>query len=126
MICLRNPAKLARQAAYWRQHDRADTAERIEAALVASGHCKVCGRTITDELSLARGIGPECWAAMQKRTLTDHVAKPVHKTDRLVDGWLVCWCGFKAATAWAMAVHRKQQAGLLPKEGPDEPGDLPA
>jgi hypothetical protein len=39
-----------------------------------------------------------------------------HRTDRQENGWLVCWCGFEAATAWAMAMHRKQQAGLLPLE----------
>ena len=24
-------------------------------------HCGVCGRTLKDEASRARGIGPECW-----------------------------------------------------------------
>jgi hypothetical protein len=55
-----HPAKLARQAAYWRQHGRPDTAERIETVLVASGRCKVCGRLLAREDSIAVGIGPEC------------------------------------------------------------------
>jgi hypothetical protein len=56
--------------------------------------------------------------------LVADTAKPArHHTDRQENGWLVCWCGYKAATAWAMSVHRKQEAGLLPKEGPDESGD---
>jgi hypothetical protein len=50
---------------------------------------------------------------------------PPHRTDRQVDGWLVCWCGHREATAWGMAVHRKQQAELS-KEDPGEPGDHPA
>jgi hypothetical protein len=55
-----NPTKLARQATYWRRHGRADVAERLEAALVAAGRCKMCGRTLTDPASLRGGIGPEC------------------------------------------------------------------
>jgi hypothetical protein len=122
---LRNPTKLARQAAYWRIHDRPDVAERIETALAANRHCKLCGRPITDELSLARGIGPECWAATHKSTQTDHVDQRAHRTDRQVDGWLVCWCGHREATAWGMAVHRKTMAGEL-EDDRDETPDRPA
>jgi hypothetical protein len=49
-----------------------------------------------------------------------------HRTDRQENGWLVCWCGHREAKAWGMAVHRKQQAGQLPKKDPDELGDHPA
>lgn len=28
------------------------------------GHCGVCGRTLTDEQSRERGIGPVCWSAL--------------------------------------------------------------
>jgi hypothetical protein len=30
-------------------------------AMGASGHCAMCGATLTDELSMSRGIGPECY-----------------------------------------------------------------
>lgn len=45
--------------------------ERFYKALGAQGQCAMCGATLTDELSKARGIGPECithldagWALM--------------------------------------------------------------
>jgi hypothetical protein len=55
-----NPVKLARQAAYWRVHGRTDVAERIEADLAAAGRCRRRGRTLTDPVSIAAGVGPEC------------------------------------------------------------------
>ena len=30
-------------------------------AIGQSGHCAICGATLTDELSMSRGIGPECF-----------------------------------------------------------------
>jgi hypothetical protein len=35
--------------------------DRLYAALGRSGHCAICGETLTDDLSMARGIGPVCW-----------------------------------------------------------------
>jgi hypothetical protein len=61
MTRLSTPAKLARQASYWRTHGRPDVADRLEAALNQSGRCRICGRAIRDEQSLTRGVGPECW-----------------------------------------------------------------
>jgi hypothetical protein len=60
MTAIRHPGKLAVQARYWRLHGRPDVAERLEAALVAGARCKRCGRTLTDPVSIAAGIGPEC------------------------------------------------------------------
>lgn len=57
---LRHPAKLARQAAYWRAHGRLDVAERLEAELQQAGRCRRCGRTLTDPDSMARDLGPDC------------------------------------------------------------------
>lgn len=71
---LRHPSKTARHAAHYRllaqsgnlgaetASDYLKTAERLERRLVASGRCRHCGRKLTDELSLARGIGSTCWA----------------------------------------------------------------
>lgn len=28
------------------------------------GHCGICGRSLTDETSRARGIGPDCWSRL--------------------------------------------------------------
>jgi hypothetical protein len=57
---LRHPAKLARQAAWHRLHGNTATAERIESALNASGRCRVCGRLLAREDSIAIGIGADC------------------------------------------------------------------
>jgi hypothetical protein len=57
---LAHPAKLARQAAYWRQHGRPEVAERLEAALVAAGRCRLCGRQLAREDSMERGVGADC------------------------------------------------------------------
>jgi hypothetical protein len=32
------------------------------AAIGQTGHCAMCGATLTDELSMSRGIGPECYS----------------------------------------------------------------
>lgn len=34
--------------------------------IVHNGKCSVCGRTLTDELSVSRGIGPTCMAKLLK------------------------------------------------------------
>jgi hypothetical protein len=57
---LKHPAKMARQAAYWRAHGRAEVAERLEAELAGAGRCKRCGRALRDPESVADSIGPEC------------------------------------------------------------------
>jgi hypothetical protein len=57
---LSNPGKLAKQAAYHRSHGNTATAERLESALNASGRCRICGRLLAREDSIAAGIGPEC------------------------------------------------------------------
>lgn len=59
-MSLAHPGKLARQAAYWRAHGRPERAERLEAALVAGGRCKRCGRPLRDPVSIAAGVGPDC------------------------------------------------------------------
>jgi hypothetical protein len=40
MTRLAHPAKLARQAAYWRLHGRPEVAERLEAQLAANKRCR--------------------------------------------------------------------------------------
>lgn len=68
------PGKAAQQLAY-AQHQAAGAspmaglyatrATALEAALSAAVRCTDCGRTLTDENSKARGIGPECAAKRQ-------------------------------------------------------------
>ena len=60
MTTLEHPTKLAERARYWRLHGRTDTAEALEAELVAAGRCRICGRILTDPESIAAGIGPDC------------------------------------------------------------------
>lgn len=55
-----HPHKIARQAAFRRSQGNVDAAERLEAQLADAGCCRRCGRTLTDPLSVARGVGPEC------------------------------------------------------------------
>jgi hypothetical protein len=49
-----------------------------------------------------------------------HDAQAEHRTVGQKDGWLVCACGHREATAWGMSVHRKQEAGddIGPPPGP--------
>jgi hypothetical protein len=60
MTRISHPAKLARQADYWRRRGRPDVVEAIETALAASGYCKRCGRLLTATESIEAGVGPEC------------------------------------------------------------------
>ncbi len=61
-----HPQKTAQAAQYYRLHGKAEQAERLEAALTASGRCKCCGRRLTDPQSVNAGIGPECAAKQPK------------------------------------------------------------
>lgn len=56
------PARLAEQAAQYRQLGMDELAGKLEAHLKHSGRCKVCGRLLTDPTSVERGVGPDCWA----------------------------------------------------------------
>jgi hypothetical protein len=56
------PGKMARALAYWRAHGRPDVADRLEADLAAAGRCRRCGALLRGEQSVARGVGPTCWA----------------------------------------------------------------
>jgi hypothetical protein len=58
----KRPAKLAAQAAWHRQHGRPELAEHFETQLVREHRCKLCGRPLTDPVSLERGVGPDCAA----------------------------------------------------------------
>jgi hypothetical protein len=60
MSRLSSPTKLARQAAWHRRHGNTATAERLEHALNASGRCRICGRLLAREDSIAVGIGADC------------------------------------------------------------------
>jgi hypothetical protein len=75
---LEHPAKLARLAGYWRRRDRPDVAETIEADLVAAGRCRKCGRSLSDPVSIAAGIGPEC--ASKEEPVTDPRARRARAT----------------------------------------------
>jgi hypothetical protein len=49
-----------------------------------------------------------------------------HRTVADRDGFLVCSCGHREQTVWGMAIHRRQAAGELPEEDPDDHLDHPA
>jgi hypothetical protein len=56
------PDKIAKAAAYYRAHGRFEQAHFYETILVEQGRCKRCGRLLTNPLSVADSIGPECRA----------------------------------------------------------------
>jgi hypothetical protein len=37
--------------------------DRLRPDMMLSHHCLICGRCLTDPVSQARGIGPECWGS---------------------------------------------------------------
>jgi hypothetical protein len=55
------PRKLAERAARLHELGRHEEADRVERILAAVGHCRHCGRTLTDPTSIERGIGSTCW-----------------------------------------------------------------
>jgi hypothetical protein len=67
MTKLSNPTKLARQARYYRSHGNTATAELLETALNASGRCRVCGRLLARQDSIAIGIGADCARKLGQR-----------------------------------------------------------
>lgn len=77
-------------------------AEGIVAELVASTRCRICGRDLTDPVSISRGIGPDC---LQKF------------------GGLPAWYGEIAAYAESIAA-RREDAPLV-EETDDPVRDLP-
>lgn len=71
-FAVRCPAKAARYLARM-QVDVGRVGEiearRLDAAMAgireglrASAHCSRCGKGLTDPTSVARGVGPDCWA----------------------------------------------------------------
>jgi hypothetical protein len=58
------PRRAALQARHLHALGRHDEAQLLEdyVARHAAQHCRICGRRLTHPISLARGIGPECWA----------------------------------------------------------------
>lgn len=43
-----------------------------------SAHCEVCGKALTDPVSVARGIGPECFAkGLSAKQVVEHLAEQV-------------------------------------------------
>ena len=71
-FAVRCPAKAARYLAKMQVDvDRVAELEarRLVAAMAglkeglrASAHCSRCGKSLTDPTSVARGVGPDCWA----------------------------------------------------------------
>jgi hypothetical protein len=60
----RKAAKLAAEARARGDHPHAD---RLHAELVALMFCGKCGRPLDDPMSIARGIGPDCWGRLDPR-----------------------------------------------------------
>jgi hypothetical protein len=56
------PKKLAERAARLHELGRDDEADKIGRILNAVGHCRHCGRPLSDPTSIERGIGSDCWA----------------------------------------------------------------
>ena len=71
-FAIRCPVKAARYLARMQadvEHVGEIEARRLTAAMAglreglrASAHCSRCGKSLTDPTSVARGVGPECWA----------------------------------------------------------------
>lgn len=58
------PRKAARLAAAWRERGDHPHAGKLHSALTALMFCANCGRPLNDPLSIDRGIGPDCWEAI--------------------------------------------------------------
>jgi hypothetical protein len=54
------PRRAALHARWYRAQGRDDEAKVLEDYNTARGHCRCCGRRLTNPLSIALGIGPEC------------------------------------------------------------------
>lgn len=77
------PKKLqeALQCTVWAWNDSEGNVDAFYRALGSSGRCAICGATLTDPVSMGRGIGPECikkiWVGrgavreVQKRRIAD-------------------------------------------------------
>jgi Family of unknown function (DUF6011) len=61
---LANPVKGARIARWYRANGRTELAEAIEQELAATGRCRICGRPLSDPVSVERGVGPDCAARL--------------------------------------------------------------
>jgi hypothetical protein len=59
-LMVRNPAKLAARARWYRAHGNPVEADRIEKMLTSAHLCRRCGRELTDPASIEAGIGPDC------------------------------------------------------------------
>jgi hypothetical protein len=55
-------AKAAAAARYYRERGDLQRAEALEDGLRAAGRCQDCGRRLSDPVSVAAGIGPDCRA----------------------------------------------------------------
>jgi hypothetical protein len=55
--------RAAETRAQHRELDVARVAQQIRHNIgpLARSHCAICGRELTDPLSIGRGVGPECW-----------------------------------------------------------------
>ncbi len=55
----------------------------MEIASAKETRCRVCGRLLTHPTSVARGIGPVCWANMNRKKYL----KPLNVNDLCPRGW---------------------------------------
>lgn len=55
------PRKAAKLAAACRERGEHPHADKLHAALTALMLCANCGRPLNDPVSIARGVGPDCW-----------------------------------------------------------------
>lgn len=67
-----------------------------------AGHCRACGRTLTDADSLTRGYGPECAAKLMrsgagKGTQVEGVGYPVARYARIQRGLAACYALLETA-----------------------------
>ncbi|HEY2303913.1 MAG TPA: DUF6011 domain-containing protein [Acidimicrobiales bacterium] len=61
-MTLLTPRRAALHARWYRAQGRDDEAQTLEDYNASRGFCKCCGRRLTNPVSVARGIGPECYA----------------------------------------------------------------
>lgn len=59
-MTLLSPKRAAMVARYYRAQGRDDDAQVLEEYNTSRGFCRCCGRRLTNPVSIALGIGPEC------------------------------------------------------------------
>ena len=63
---MKQPAKVAYRARWYRAHDKLDLADALELELAEAKRCRYCGRELSDPASIEVGAGADCLAKRAK------------------------------------------------------------